>query len=234
MRPLYAPLGPGTPHRRTLKGMDDAHPEAEERDGLRDHARRLRWRMSGAWQLPTFALSTLAGAVTLHVLPIAADKTGLVGGFLLAGFANLVVMATLARPGGWLLRRRRPALPAAIAADRAAATLMTGLFALLVVGGILHHPAVVDAGRADDRQLAAARRYLTANGTDQYMRNIDHPSVWKQADFLYRTCFAGIDRRKNLCLIVDLSRKPPLVVPDPDQQPNSVVAGADNPGRHGQ
>lgn len=211
--------------------MDDGPRHPEEREGLRDRARRLRWRLSGAWQLPSFVLCTVAGAVVMHRWPIAGQETDLIGGFLLAGFANLIVLAALAPGAGWLLRRRHPGLPAAIAADRAGSGLMLALLTLLGVLGALHHAAVVAADEADRRQLAAARAFLRANAPDQYARNVDHPSVWKQADFLYRTCFAGADPAKDLCLIVDLSREPPRVVPDRDQQPNAVVAGADNPGR---
>lgn len=217
--------------------MDDGPPDLDtrdEHDGLRAAARRVRWRLSGAWQLPTFGLTTLAGAIVIHLLPLAGEQASVPGAFLLAGFANLIVMAILAKPGGWLLRRTRPALPAAIAVDRAGTALMAAVLVLFIVLGVAHRGAVQDARDADARQLVAARAYLTANAPAEYVRHIGSPSVWKQADFLYRTCFAGTDERKNLCLIVDLSRTPPRVTPDPDQQPNSVVAGPDNPGRHGQ
>jgi hypothetical protein len=212
-----------------------ADPDASdgERDGLRDHARRLRWRLSGAWQLPTFVASTLLGTVLVHLLPFAGQETDLVSAFLLCGFANLIVLAALAPGAGWLLRRRRPALPQAIATDRAGASLMVGVLALFALLGALHHGSVVDAEHSDDRQLAAARAYLQRNAPAEYVHHLDRPSVWKQADFFYRTCFAGNDPRKNLCLFVDLSRDPPLVTEDPDQQPNSFIAGQDNPGRRG-
>lgn len=213
--------------------MDPSTAGTDERDRLRDHARRLRWRLSGAWQLPTFVATTLAGTLLVHLLPFAGQRTDVVGGFLLCGFANLVILAALAPVAGWLLRRRRPDLPRAIAVDRAGATLMgvmLGVFALL---GVLHHPAVVDAGRSDGRQLAAAREYVERNAPAEYVRHLERPSVWKQADFLYRTCFAGNDPRRNLCLFIDLSHEPPLVTEDPDQQPNSFIAGRDNPGRRG-
>lgn len=213
--------------------MDDGPHAADEHDGLRPRLRRWRWRLSGAWQLPTFALSTLAGTVLLHLRPIAGQDTEIVAAFLLAGFANLIVMAALGRPAGWLLRRRRPALPAQIAADQGASLLMAGVVVLFAVLGVLHHPAVVAAEDSDRRQLVAARAYLRTHAPPEYVRNIDRVNVWKQADFLYRTCFAGTDPSKNLCLIVDLSRSPPRVTTDADQQPNAVVAGPDNPGRRG-
>jgi hypothetical protein len=213
--------------------MDDAAGHEQDRDGLRDRARRLRWRLSGAWQLPAFALCTAAGTVLVHLLPIAGQHTGVVGAFLLCGLANLAVVAALGPAGGWLVRRRRPALPKAIAADRAGAGLMLGLLALFAVLGGLHHSAVTAAADADDRALAAARAYLRASAPAEYAVHSARVSVWKPADFLYRTCFPGSDPAKDLCLYVDVSADPPKVTRDPDQQPNAVIAGPDNPARHG-
>jgi hypothetical protein len=213
--------------------MDEPTASEDERDGLRDHLRRLRWRLSGAWQLPSFVATTLAGTLLVHLLPFAGQRTDLVGAFLLCGFANLVILAAVAPAAGWLLRRRRPALPRAIAVDRAGASLMGGMLAVFALLGVLHHPAVVDADHADGRQLAAARAYLERNAPAEYVHHLARPSVWKQADFLYRTCFAGNDPQRNLCLFVDMTHDPPLVTKDPDQQPNSFIAGRDNPGRRG-
>lgn len=213
--------------------MDEPTASTDERDRLRDHARRLRWRLSGAWQLPTFVVTTLAGTLLVHLLPFAGQRTDVVGAFLLCGFANLVILAALAPAAGWLLRRRRPALPRAIAVDRAGATLMGAMLGAFALLGALHHSAVLDAGRSDGRQLAAARAYLERNAPAEYVHHLERPSVWKQADFLYRTCFAGNDPQRNLCLFVDMTHDPPLVTEDPDQQPNSFIAGGDNPGRRG-
>lgn len=192
---------------------------------------RLRWRMRGAWQWPTFAVATLADAVLMHLLPFAGDDTSLVGGFLLAGFFNLIAVAALAPVAGWLLRRRRPALPRVIAADRAGTALVAGVTALLLAGGILHRPAV-QADRDDfAAQAAAVRRYAAAQAPRAYRANVDRADTWQQGPGLFRTCIPGPDPRKNLCLIVTTSQRPPGVVLDPDQQPNAKVAGPDNPGR---
>ncbi|WP_354699961.1 hypothetical protein DSM112329_00219 [Paraconexibacter sp. AEG42_29] len=210
--------------------------EPDPDDGLRDRARRLRWRLSGAWQLPAFAVCTVLGTVTLHQLPIAGEGTGVVAAFLLAGMANLVVLAVAGPAGGWLLRRRSTSLPKAIAVDRAASLSLVGMLGLLLALGVLHHGAVVDASGNDERQLAAARAWVQANGEPEFVRHLDRANVWKPADFLYRTCFAGDDPAKNLCLYVDLSGERGdgvVVTRDNDQQPNAVLAGVDNPGRRG-
>nr|MBA2349142.1 hypothetical protein [Solirubrobacterales bacterium] len=68
---------------------------------------RLRWRLRGAWQGPTFVVLTLVEAVLLNRLPISGDDgLDVVGGFLLCGFLNLAIVGLLA-PAFARLRRRR-------------------------------------------------------------------------------------------------------------------------------
>jgi hypothetical protein len=64
-----------------------------------------------------------------------------------------------------------------------------------------------------------------------YRENVDRASTWKQGPDLYRTCVPGPDPQRALCLLVFTDQSPPAVQRDPDQRPNSVVAGPDNPGR---
>ena len=192
---------------------------------------RLRWRMRGAWQWPTFALATAADAVVVHLLPFAGDDIGLAGGALLACFFNLVVVAALAPLGGLALRRRRPGLPRVVAADHAGTALILAVTALLVAGGVAHRPAVRAERDAFAAQAAAVRRYVHMQAPAGYRRNVARADTWKQGPGLYRTCVPGPDPRKDLCLIVTTTQRPPGVVLDPDQQPNAKVAGPDNPGR---
>lgn len=213
--------------------MDDGDEEHSTDEGLRDRLRRLRWRLSGAWGLPTFVLATCAGTLIVVLLPLAGQGSNVVGAFLLCGFLNLFVLAVLAPGAGRLVRRRRPELPRAVATDRAGTGLMVGAVGVLLVIGLAHHGAKVASDDADRRQLAAVRQYLHDQADAQYLANIGSESVWKQSDELYRTCIPGRDPRKNLCLYVDLSGPYPAISVDPDQQPNSVIAGPDNPGRTG-
>ena len=70
---------------------------------------RLRWRMRGAWLWPVFfVLTALDGALIALLPPYAGAPPGLIGGVLLAGFANLFAVAMLGPPVGRLMRRRRP------------------------------------------------------------------------------------------------------------------------------
>ncbi len=213
--------------------MDQGDRDDVMDDGLRDRMRRLRWRLSGAWGLPTFVLTTIAGTVVISLLPIVGQDTNIVAAFLFCGFANLVVMGIVAPWGGWWLRRRRPQLPRAIAVDRAGTALMTGLVGVLLIVGLAHHGAVVTADDTDARQLQAVRQYLQTQAPAEYVHSVGNENVWKQSDTLYRTCVPGRDPRKNLCVYVDMSGPYPALNVDRDQQPNSVVAGPDNPGRRG-
>jgi hypothetical protein len=194
--------------------------------------KRLRWRLRGASQWPTFAVLLLVDAILLHVLPIAGDSPpGVVPALLLSGFFNLLVVAALTPLAGARLRRRRPGMPKVVAEDRAGTWLLLGLAVALVAAGIAHQPALRAARDDFAVQMNAVRRYVAAHAPPEYRRNIDRADTWKQAPDLYRTCVPGPDPDRALCLIVQTGRPRTGIVRDPDQQPNAKVAGADNPGR---
>lgn len=193
--------------------------------------RRLLWKLRGAKLWPAFAVVTVAETIVLHALPPSGERADVVPVFLICGFANLAIMAAGAPLAGRLLRRRRPALPLDVAADTAGTVLIVGLFALLTALGVAHRGSV-DRARASDRQaLAAARAWFARNAPREFRPGIGHESVWKQGGGLYRTCVHGPDPHRDVCVYVDLSGPAPRVARDPDQQPNSVIAGPDNPGR---
>src|SRR3954453_12970487 len=73
---------------------------------------RLRWRLRGAWQWPTFGLLTLAEAILLNRLPVWGNGPGgFFPGLLLAGCLNLIVVAVLAPLVARLVRPRPRDLP---------------------------------------------------------------------------------------------------------------------------
>jgi hypothetical protein len=201
-----------------------------EREAIRVWRTRLRWRLRGAWQWPVFAVLTVVDAVVLARLPFSGGRANLVGSLLAAGLLNVVVVAVVSPLGGAIVRRRRPQLPALVAADQAGTAGLVAVAVLLVVGGVLHRPALRAAD--DDRAVAigaamslaahrAPARYLPLHGAD----------TWEPGPHLFRTCFAGPDPRRDFCVVVRTDEGVPVQRVDPDQRPNNTIAGSDNPGR---
>jgi hypothetical protein len=191
-------------------------------------ASRLRWRLKGAWLWPLFALLTVFDGLLMHRHPIAGDRIGVLPGILLAGFFNLAAIV-IATP--LLSRRLRGSRPKEIADDRAGVAAIVTVTVLLGVIGLAHAGAVSDADQAMAKQLAAARRYFALQAPPAYRHNLARIDTWKQADNLFRTCIPGADAEHSLCVFVTTDSDPPGIRLDPDHEPNSVVAGPDNPGR---
>ena len=107
---------------------------------------RMRWRMRGAWLWPSFIILTLAEGVALEVLPISGDGPGgVLPGVLLAGFANLILIAAAAPLAGRWLRKRRPDLPRVVAQNYAGTGLLLGCSAAVLAGVMIHRPLVLAA-----------------------------------------------------------------------------------------
>jgi hypothetical protein len=193
---------------------------------------RLRWRLRGAMLWPAFGVAIVVDAVLLQLLPIAGEgRPGPVGALLLSVFFNLLVVAVLAPLAGARLRRWRPALPRVVANDRAGTVLLGLLAVALLALGLAHRPAVQAADRDFEAQSLAVRRFVAHQAPARYRPNVDHADTWRQGPDLFRTCVPGPDPRRALCLIVTTDQSPPAVTVDPDQRPNGLVSGPDNPGR---
>jgi hypothetical protein len=205
---------------------------AAQRGGFAVWRSRLRWRLSGAWQWPTFALLVVVDAVVLARLPFSGGRANLLGALLAAGFCNLIVVAVAPRPGGWLVRRRWPALPREIAADRAGTIALVGLCLVLVAGGLAHRPALQ---RSDDTRATAigqARVFAAHRAPARYLP-LHGEDTWQPGPDIFRTCWEGPDPRRDFCVFVRMDEPVPIKRVDPDQRPNATVAGPDNPGRQG-
>ncbi len=181
---------------------------------------RLRWRMRGAWLWPAFFGLTLADGILITLLPpYGWTPPGLVGGLLLAGFANLLLLAVVAPLAGRLLRGRRPDLPRAIAFDYAGTALFCGLTLTLVIAGILHRPAV--SAREDDAAaLSAAVHAYVMEQAPQWAPGLRDVVVREYAPEVFRACVPGADPTRALCLIVDTDRRPARVTRDASMQPD--------------
>jgi len=184
--------------------------------------RRLRWRLTGAWMWPAFAVLTLIDGAVLALLPFYGDGPGgYVPALLLAGFLNLLAVAVLAPFGGRLLRRRRPDLPRLVATDYAGAWLLAGIAALLLAGGLLHRPSLVAADH-DRRAVAAAVHDYVLAQARSYSDGLGSIDAMRLEPELYRACVPSADPRRWLCLFVSTDQRPAGVTRDPDQAPNSV------------
>jgi amino acid transporter len=167
---------------------------------------------------PAFALCTVATTVLIETLPFSGDgPESVVGSLLLATGLNLVVVAVLAPLGGWLLRRRRPDLPRAIAADVSGTVLLGGLFAALLVAGLVNRSAVQADERARAASYAATSQYVHAQAP-AYAEFLGAADIIRLEPDLYRSCVPGPER--PLCLIVNTDQSPPGITRDPDQTPN--------------
>jgi hypothetical protein len=203
--------------------MDGSPPRSEAAPGVeRLWWPRMRWRMRGAWLWPTFALTTLLDGLLLDLLPPYGDGPGgLAPGLLLAGFANLILVAVLAPAAAAALRRRRPDLPRLIATDYAGTALQWALLAALLVGGLAHRPAVVEEERERVAQLAAVHDYLLARRSAS-LAALPLADTLQLEDDLYRTCLPTEEARRWLCLFVSTAGERPRVSRDADRVPNAT------------
>jgi hypothetical protein len=201
----------------TLRGV--RNPESVERLW----PARLRWRMRGAWLWPAFFGFTFLDGILLTLLPpYEGTPPGALGGWLLAGFANLLLIAVPAPLLALALRRRRrPDLPQLIATDYVGAALCAGLAAVILVAGLLHRPAIA----AEHDRQAATRAIVGA-----YVRA--HAREWApglpaldllglQHD-LYRACVPGTNPARALCLFVATDEEPPKLQRDDSMEPNDA------------
>jgi hypothetical protein len=185
-------------------------------------ARRLRWRMRGAWQWPAFALLTLVNGILLTKLPFYSRGAGnLAGGILLAAFANILIVAVVAPLLGRRLRRRRPDLPRLVASDYAGAGALGALSLLFLLGGILHRPAVAADERKDASVGAAARAYVLSQAPE-YRAGIASMDAIQLEDDLYRACVPAHVPDRAVCVFVRTGQSPPGVTRDTDETTNQA------------
>jgi hypothetical protein len=181
---------------------------------------RLRWRIRGAWLWPAFfGMTVLDGVLIALQPPYDGAPPNVVGATLLAGFANLLLVAVAAPLAGGALRRRRPDLPRIIANDYAGAALVSAFCGLLLVAGLAHRPAV--AAQEDDRAavFAAVHGFVTTQAAD-WQDGLDRVSAVRLAPEVYRACVPGADPRRALCLIIDTDQRPAGVSRDGSMIPN--------------
>jgi hypothetical protein len=184
--------------------------------------RRLRWRIRGAWQWPAFGVLTVVDAVLLTRLPFYDEGPGtFVGGVLVAMFFNLLAVAVAGPLLGLRLRRRRPDLPRPIAADYASTAVLVAICAGLLVGGLLHRPALA-AEREEVALVAAVTHDYVERRAPEWRERLAGMDAMRVEEHLYRSCVPGPDPRRWLCLFVTTDQRPPGVTEDTDRAGNQA------------
>lgn len=183
--------------------------------------RRLRWRLRGAWQWPAFLALTLVDAIALVALPpYDGAPENLFPGVLLAGFANLLAIVLLAPPLGMWLRRRRPDLPRAVAANYAGASLVFALSALLFAAGLLHRSAA-QAEEARLQAVAAAMHDFVVEQAPERRGSLGAIDTVRIEEDYYRACIPRTEPDRWLCLFVTTDQSPPGVTRDTEELSNT-------------
>jgi hypothetical protein len=190
---------------------------------------RARWRMLGAWMWPMFVVLGVLDGVIGHLLPIAGDTEGVVGGLIVGLIFNLVAVILLARPLGMLLRRRRRDLPPPIARNyggTACVMLVTVGFAAL---GLAHHAQIVSDRSTMHDAVERAAAYIGDHAPAPFRIDAAHlDTVTIQSDTVYRTCVANPGGTREYCVIVN-ETKPAAdsVVPDGSESNETLARGTD-------
>src|SRR3712207_3377343 len=129
-------------------------------------ARRLAWRLRGAWMWPAYALLTVLDAWILHELPPVSGGVDFVPGLIVSSFANLFLMGAVAPWLGRALARREPAdggngVPRSVRAevykDRSAAILICVATLGLVAAGLAARPLIVSETEDTERNAELVR-----------------------------------------------------------------------------
>lgn len=167
-----------------------------------------------------YGAAVLGDGVLVHVLPISGDRTPLVGGLLLAGVLNLLVVALLGPAAGSLIRRLRGDLPVVVARDYAGRGLIVLLGGCLALLGI-DNSGWADAERRALRQQAfAVHAYVETQAPAAYRGQMDRARTRVVDAHLFRTCVPDGKGGPWLCVFVDTTQQPPGVSLDPSRSPN--------------
>ena len=206
-------------------------------------ARRLRWRLRGGTQWPTFAVVTVCDGLLLHYLPPLTTGFEVIPGIIIATFANLFLVGAVAP---WLARRigaqraaaaapepassagapaGSPQPPYEVLLDRAATGLLLAAAVGLLAAGLASQPLIVSETEATELNAETVRGWVLAHGSAEQRRNIDTANTIRLSDGYFRTCLASDDRRRVSCLFVDTNRRPPELREDTSPTPNDDYVG---------
>lgn len=200
-------------------------------------ARRLRWRLLGAWRWPLFLALTVLDGFIAYWLPPWGSHTHLIAALIICSFANLILIGAIAPWFGRRLAEREGQRPPTasfpptnhveLLTDRAAAILLVVGTIGVLSAGLSHRHAAGTATDAEQNAADTAVAYVTAHGPaaarKQYRIDALNTHVLEE-ERLYRMCVPLDDRAlRNYCMYIDVTRKPPSVRLDPDARPNQLV-----------
>lgn len=185
-------------------------------------ARRLRWRLRGAWLWPAFFAATAADTLLLHLLPPIRTGVDLAPAFIVAAFANLVLVGAVAPFIARRLTGRDATVPYEVNLDRTGTVLLALGVAGVVASGLATRPLVVSETRETEDAARAFRAHVERNGTPEERSNIDTANTLRLAEGFFRICVNLDDRRRASCWFVDTGRSPVRVVRDGDARPNQL------------
>lgn len=198
--------------------------------------RRLRWRLRGAWQWPTFAALTLVdGLIISRLSPTGAD-VDLFLGVIVASFGNLVLVGLLAPwLGRRLLERQRRAEqatgatgpPAEVVHDRTGTALLCAGALALLAAGLALQPLVVSETEETEENARVVQAFVEAHADEEVRRNLETANTIRLGEGFFRTCVARDDRSQAYCLFVDVNEEPPSVREDSNPIPNAEYPGQD-------
>ena len=177
-------------------------------------ARRLRWRLIGAWRWPLFVLLTFADALIITELPPTGTRALFFPALFICSFVNLFLVGAVAP---WLAnrilaRQGAGAAPATfppadhreLLVDKVAAITLAIATVGLVAAGLGNRPVVVAETDRLARAGEAVRAHVNTSAPPEIRRNIDTLNTHgTDEDGFFRMCVAYDDRTRAYCMFVD-------------------------------
>lgn len=190
---------------------------------------RLRWRHRGAWLWPSFVALAVADGIILHALPPVGDSLALVGGIIIALFANLLAIVLLSRPLGMLLRRRRTDMPQTVAANYGGTAAIALVTAVMLIAGLSHHAALMADRSALREAIVRAEAYVGDRAPEPFRAMAAHTDTYAiQPGSIYRTCVPDPTLTRTYCVIVKVHLPPSQSVVFGGYESNAVFASGTN------
>lgn len=191
--------------------------------GERFLARRLRWRLRGAWLWPAFGVLTIADALILTLLPPVRTGVDFVPGLIISSFANLFLVGAVAP---WLARRlaarEDQSAPFEVVLDRVGVALLALATAGAVAAGLGNRDVIVSETEDTEAAASAVRLFIERNGSEEVRRNLGTANTIRLGEDFFRICVALDDRSRASCYFADTTTRPAKITKDGDARPNEL------------